>query len=287
MEQTFRWVYGMSCLEKLSLMQMPSMLCPSWHLADGLLKSRLVQNLKSFELRGFSGCRVGNVGWRDMSQLQRLVIDGPQIQVEFADSIATAPNLLSLSLGFTFGASFGDEGIEKVSESCRKLRFVGHMLKATRFGFKCLAENCTMLEYLSVGYAGVGYHREVGDSTLSMLASKCPNLRYLNAQFCTDITDQGLVALCENVAPPSKLITIDLAQCTVLTDRALVAVSHCPVLENLRITYMHLVTDNGVLALADKCRTLKLFYAQGCDKISRRALLILAQKCTTLQYIIK
>ena len=279
-ELFFRWVKGMSCLDRLKV-EKPPRTNPSLprEQVQALLESSVVQGLKCFKLYGFNRCIVGNVGWNDMSQLEELVIDGPTIDATFVDCLVTAPNLQLLDLGHG-GTDMGDVAIEKISEACRQLRSI-KMGQVSHFGFSRFAENCTMVEEISVGYC-----KGVGDLTLVTLGSKCANLRYLNAMFCHGISDQGLIGLCETVSTPSRLKTVDLTQCSALTDRALVAISHCPVIENLKIRGMYKVTDNGVLALSLKCRTLRLFDISWCHQVTVLSLEALVKNCLALSYIV-
>lgn len=243
------------------------------------LESEVVRNLRSLKLIGFNRCQVGKVNWTDMRQLEELVLDGPRISAAFAESVITAPNLMLLNLGLG-SVDMGDVAIETIAESCTQLRSI-RMAGVSHFGFSRFAANCTLVEEIRADSC-----KGVGDLTLVTLGKECAHLHNLNIRFCQGISDQGLVGLCEQPGKLSRLKVVDVRQCKGLTDRALVALSNCPLLEYLNIEGLYKVTDNGVLALALKCRKLKLLDISWCCEVTLLSLEELVKECFPLTCIV-
>jgi hypothetical protein len=158
------------------------------------------------------------------------------------------------------------------------------------------------LEYLSMQYC-----RAVNDDVFKDVLRSCPNLRHLDVHACHSITDFGVL----NAATPlSRLSTINLSLCTLLTERSVLLLMRLsPNLQRLSLFRSNGATNNvrfnfflifnpSARHLNCTCfryfRQILLFISQnypsflyldvqGCANISLPALQSLRQSCSLLE----
>ena len=83
------------------------------------------------------------------------------------------------------------------------------------------------------------------DEGVKHIARHCPRLSTLNLEYCSKITDAGVIALTQ--CP--QLSTLNLRWCNKITDAGVIALRQCPQLSSLTLYGCDNITDAGVIAL--------------------------------------
>lgn len=169
---------------------------------------------------------------------------------------------------------------------------------------EAVAKHCRNLMCLDV--SGADGQAGVSDIGLMALCERAHNLVRLNLANCSDITDDGLVALLlaarggaqvqkpgeARVASPAEgeckapLIHLDLTSCSNITDRTLQSIAECcPLLQHLDLSYCQKITNTGVRSLADGCSKLQYLSLWLCFQISDIATSYVAASCPSLRVL--
>lgn len=94
----------------------------------------------------------------------------------------------------------------------------------------------------------------IGDSSISAVASGCPDLEIINTAYCKSITDRSLMSL----SKCSKLNTLESRGCLLITPIGLEAIAMgCKQLSKLDIKKCHNIDDAGMFSLARLSPNLK------------------------------
>ncbi|KAL8504921.1 hypothetical protein ACS0TY_016207 [Phlomoides rotata] len=143
-----------------------------------------------------------------------------------------------------------DEGLKSISKCSRlKILTLGICLNITDEGLIHIGMSCSKLKQLEL-YKSDG----IADSSISAIASGCPDLETITISYCHFITDRSLMSL----SKCSKLKTLEARGCYLITRDGLAAVAKgCKLLSKLDIKYCHNVDDFGMIPLARFSQNLK------------------------------
>jgi F-box/leucine-rich repeat protein 2/20 len=113
------------------------------------------------------------------------------------------------------------------------------------------------------------------DSTVKMLADKCPLLKWLVFTRQGNVSEDTLVAIAE-ACPLMTLI--DVQKCACVTDRSVCSLAeHCPKLTSLDFT-KSTISDKSLLRIADHCSELNELVVNWCN-VSASALVEVTAQC--------
>ncbi|KAL3686954.1 hypothetical protein R1sor_013263 [Riccia sorocarpa] len=138
----------------------------------------------------------------------------------------------------------------RVESSLRHTLNLSHRYQHDK-GYGYILE-CLLNRFQAVNIISFTGCEKLSDSALTVLESKCPQLRKLYLDRCLSITDDGLGSL-----GFSSLEFLSLYRCNV-SDSGLGHISKaCPSLTGLNLSYCSSVTDAGISALGRGCLGLK------------------------------
>ena len=121
---------------------------------------------------------------------------------------------------------------------------------------------------------------QLTDAAIVTLVEQCPDLTSLNLIDCIELTDEGIIELANRC---QKLTSLNLGGCRQLTDEAFTALAaHCPGLTSMSLGYCSRVTDLAIIELAERCRNLTLLRLDGCAQLTDVAINALANRCPKL-----
>lgn len=103
------------------------------------------------------------------------------------------------------------------------------------------------------------------DSGVSWIASGCPKLQYLNLAKCTDVRDRALVALSEKCLELRELV---LEDCTGITDNGLSALRTCTSLEVINLNRCCNVSERGIASIVKSCLKLACWSLIGVNQLT-------------------
>lgn len=106
----------------------------------------------------------------------------------------------------------------------------------------------------------------VSSAAITAVAALLRELRVLTMSFCSAVNDATIAQL---VAHCTKLHTVEIESCTLVTDKGVVDLSKLAQLARLNINCCYLVTNKAAEALHLNCRRLAYIDIKGCQSISR------------------
>lgn len=147
-----------------------------------------------------------------------------------------------LEVLFITGSSgqLGDEGLLAVPINCSHLRElnVSRHIKVTDASMVEVVKHCQLLQYLNLNGTSIS------DVTLHAIANSIPSLRYLNASFCRNITNAGIVAVAIGCSLLEYLSIDGLG--IVISHTTIIAVAQAyPLLRELTHKYCHHLTNTN------------------------------------------
>ncbi|XP_074276568.1 EIN3-binding F-box protein 1-like [Silene latifolia] len=106
----------------------------------------------------------------------------------------------------------------------------------------------------------------LGDMTLAMLATLCPQLQYINFSGLPAITDAGILSLIKTCDAGSGLVKVGLSGCANITDSVIRSLAnvHGGTLEVLNLYGCGKVTDASLVAIAQDCLVLSELDVSRC-----------------------
>ena len=123
----------------------------------------------------------------------------------------------------------------------------------------------------------------VTDIGACALATKCPNLFYLDISYCGEITDVFLGKLAETL--PLTFHSLKANGCGKIRNAGVEALSKgCINLKLLEVSGCSKVTDAGMLAIA-RFKRLEVLAVSNCDSINTEAMCTIAQSCRFLRSV--
>jgi len=182
------------------------------------------------------------------------------------------PSLMGLNLSGCIGIG-ADVGVVLSNRSPRLQRLDLHALRISDETVQHLAEGCRMLSTLHLSSSNpFGGTSALGDTSLQALAS-LPNLKCLNLQGASNVTDSGVAVLVENC----KLERLNLGGCYRITDRAVDSLAkHGNKLTHLSLFQCFKLTDVSAEHLSS-LPSLQHLDLNSCVSLTPRALDLLAQ----------
>lgn len=128
----------------------------------------------------------------------------------------------------------------------------------------------------------LNYCSEITDKGLSTIASKSPALEHISLTEL-QVTDQGVREL---VTKCTKLKSICLYQCRRIGDTAVAAVAKfCPQLEVIDLQYCSRITDNSLKLIGSNCTNLREVRIRNCEKVSDAFLEVLVSNCKQIKRV--
>jgi hypothetical protein len=118
---------------------------------------------------------------------------------------------------------------------------------------------------------------------LVSVAHSCSQLRHLNLERCSAVTDAGLCAIGEGC---SGLQHLNLEGCEAVTDAGLRAIGEgCSGLQHLNLAYCRAATDAGLVAIGEGCSGLQLLNLEFCSAVTDAGLCAIGEGCSGLQLL--
>ena len=179
---------------------------------------------------------------------QTLQVLGKHGQELHSLNIDFRPLSLSLRNGYngTRPMQISDTGLDAIAQGCPHLKFffLRWSKKITDKSIADLCRNCVELENVTLIWA------KPGDLVAESLSLRASTLTYLDLRACRDFSDDKLILMFEKLINLRKLFLYDVP-CSNSSLQA-IANSCAPNLEQLEMSDLELVTDNGINELAEK-----------------------------------
>lgn len=230
------------------------------------------------------------------------------INLEFARDVedehliqlkALGPLLSLQTLNLNGCQKISDKGVEAMTSVCPGLRELSMYwnVRITDLSIKHLLKNCRHVTTLNLSGC-----KNISDQSLSMIADNYPELQVLDITRCTKLTDVGLRKILhrcnslqslnlyavssftdkayENLSFLARLRFLDLCGAQNLSDHGLSCIARCKNLVSLNLTWCVLVTDKGVMAIAQGCRSLEFLSLFGIVGVTEKSLEALSEFCS-------
>ncbi|KAF2767773.1 ubiquitin ligase complex F-box protein [Teratosphaeria nubilosa] len=173
----------------------------------------------------------------------------------------------------------GDKGVERIMETCPRLRnlIMAKCRNITDRAVLAITKLGKNLHYIHLGHCA-----RITDLSVEALAKACNRIRYIDLACCSNLTDNSIMKL----AGLPKLKRIGLVKCAGITDRSIYALAMMgemkagkrlmgqSVLERVHLSYCTLLTLDGIHALLDNCPKLTHLSLTGVQAFLREDLLV-------------
>nr|XP_010934275.1 F-box protein At3g58530 [Elaeis guineensis] len=203
------------------------------------------------------------------------------------------------SLNLNGCQKISDRGIEAITNVCPNLRALSIYwnVRITDLSIKHIAKNCKHI--IDLNLSGC---KNVTDQSLRLIAESYQDLEELNITRCIKLTDGGLQQILlkcsllqslnlyalssftdkayERIAYLSHLRFLDLCGAQNLSDQGLSCIARCKDLVSLNLTWCVRVTDMGVMAIAQGCRSLEFLSLFGIVGVTDTSLQALSEFCS-------
>ncbi|XP_044001774.1 uncharacterized protein LOC122848022 [Aphidius gifuensis] len=127
-----------------------------------------------------------------------------------------------------------------------------------------ISNNCKKLKHLEIPYCPISSYYDgnpLSSLTVYVELSKLQYLEYLNLSHRKNLSDSTIIAIANNCKNLKKL---DIQSCTGLTETALVALTNLENLQKLDVSFLDVITDSFVI----KLKGLKALRCEGCQKLT-------------------
>ncbi|KAF7818919.1 F-box protein [Senna tora] len=203
------------------------------------------------------------------------------------------------SLNLNGCQKISDKGIEAITSCCPQLKCfsIYWNVRVTDAGLIHLVKNCKRVVDLNLSGC-----KNISDRSLEFVADNYSDLESLNLTRCIKLTDAGLkqvlhkclslqslnlYALSSFTDEAYKKISLlvhlkflDLCGAQNLSDEALSNISKCKNLVSLNLTWCVRVTDDGVISIAQGCRSLEFLSLFGIIGVTDKCLGELSKSCS-------
>ncbi|KAK8947315.1 F-box protein [Platanthera zijinensis] len=193
-----------------------------------------------------------------------------------------------------------DRGIEAITISCPKLRIfsIYWNVRVSNLSIKYLVKHCKYIYDLNLSGC-----KSISDQSMCDIGDNYKELEQLNITRCIKITDDGLqhvllkcIALrglnlyalssltdrtYEKIGFLAQLEFLDLCGAQNLSDHGLSCIADCRNLVSLNLTWCVRVTDEGVIRIAEGCRSLEFLSLFGIVGVTDRCLEVLSPCCSS------
>jgi hypothetical protein len=122
----------------------------------------------------------------------------------------------------------------------------------------------------------------VRDADVRAIARTCCELTHLKLCQCSMVNAS---AISEALTALTTLTHLELWECTRLHDECVDALTHCPRLRHVTMTFARHVTDAGMHSLATHCRLLEHVDVGECSRVSEFGVAALIAKCVHLSHL--
>ncbi|EME48904.1 hypothetical protein DOTSEDRAFT_142386 [Dothistroma septosporum NZE10] len=171
----------------------------------------------------------------------------------------------------------GDQGVEKIIQTCPRLRnlILAKCRQITDRAVMAITKLGKNLHYIHLGHCA-----RITDVSVEALAKACNRIRYIDLACCSNLTDNSIMKL----AGLPKLKRIGLVKCAGITDRSIYSlaigevkngrkVNGISVLERVHLSYCTLLTLDGIHILLNNCPKLTHLSLTGVQAFLRDELL--------------
>jgi hypothetical protein len=194
-----------------------------------------------------------------------------------------------------------DVSMEAFARGCPLLEavYISKCIRITSVGIKVIAENCRNLKFIDISWT------YIGDEGLVTLAECCPKLIELQARFCSNISDIGLLV----VASMSQLQRFDmprhnafstnvlqrfangcsnlkilgvLGEQTLNIDFIVAFARKHPDLQCLDLRFSS-ITDETLIEITQLCPNLRRLSLDGCKHITDASITLIQESLPLLQ----
>ncbi|XP_020092764.1 F-box protein At3g58530 [Ananas comosus] len=217
-----------------------------------LLKSKGIDLLQDLETLNLNACQ--------------------KISDKGIDAITSiSPNLRALSIYWNVGLT--DLSIQYIVKNCRQIvdLNLSGCKKISDKSLHLIADNYQGLESLNITRC-----IKLTDDGLQQILLKCSSLQSLNLYALSSFTDKAY----EKIAFLSNLRFLDLCGAQNLSDEGLSCIARCAKLVSLNLTWCVCVTDVGVVAIAQGCRSLEFLSLFGIIGVTDASLEALSKSCS-------
>ncbi|CAL1372298.1 unnamed protein product [Linum trigynum] len=212
-----------------------------------------------------------------------------EINLEFAQDVedrhlevlrtefhGTLQNLECLNLNGC--QKISDKGIEAITSCCPKLKIfsIYWNVRVTDVGINHMVENCKHISDLNLSGC-----KNVSDKSMQLIANNYPELTSLNLTRCIKLTDVGLQQI---LLKCSLLQTLNLYALSSFTDKAYRTISNLPHLRFLDLCGSQLLSDEGLTCIA-KCKDLVSLNLTWCVRITDVGVIAVAEGCRSLEFL--
>lgn len=172
-----------------------------------------------------------------------------------------------------------DVSVINLAKNCKNNLKTFHLSSSglTDTSIMILAENCTQLSSLR----NVSECNAITDRSILSIVTHCSNLLHFQLS-STNITDASIINLAKENG--KKLITLNLAECSI-TDTAVHSIAnHCKMVEKLVLgkSSDNLdITDSSISKVALKCKYLRSLHLDQCVNITDESLKSIANYCAS------
>eukprot|EP01040_Poterioochromonas_malhamensis_P000705 gene705-754_t len=242
---------------------------------DGLLKLNLTA---AKDITDYGIAMVA----RKSPHLQHLILTGcVQItDIGLREVAMNCPQLQTLNISSCPGIE--GVGIAAIAECClflTKLNLSKNTIK--NWSLQKIFRKCLKLEELNVSYM-----KDISDEEIRVVAEHCHDLLQLEAIDCVYLSDQSMLTLSQYC---KDLDYLDLSRNEMayrITDVTLMALGQrCHSLRTLKINHCEHITDVGLHWLSEGCKIIETLELYGCNKLTDAGMRILGKECHALTSI--
>ncbi|CAB4374900.1 RNI-like protein [Rhizophagus irregularis] len=124
---------------------------------------------------------------------------------------------------------------------------------------------------------------EITDTDIIALVNLCPNLTFLDINFCQQLHDSTLIHIANHLG--SNITTLNVSQCPKFTDVGFSALARsCKVLTSLDFSYTD-ITDSALSKFALTCPTIRWLNLKYCELVTDLSLDELKRWCKELSFL--
>ncbi|EFJ17589.1 hypothetical protein SELMODRAFT_420841 [Selaginella moellendorffii] len=161
----------------------------------------------------------------------------------------------------------GDSGVASLAGSCPALKGINLLdcSKLTDESIASLARQCWSLESLLLGGC-----RNLTDASIQVVAKERGQvLKHLQLDWCSEVTDESLVAIFSGC---DVLERLDAQSCAKITDLSLDALRNPGFLRELRLNHCPNISNAGIVKIAECCPRLELLELEQCFQVTREGI---------------
>ncbi|TVU32513.1 hypothetical protein EJB05_24244 [Eragrostis curvula] len=234
-----------------------------------------IEDWHFIHLKDMSAISLDNLELLNLNACQKLTDKG----IEAATSIC--PNLQGFSIYWIVGLT--DSSIMHITKNCKQILDLNlsGCKNISDKGLRLIANNYQGLKKLNITRPADTKSDilfrcvKLTDDGLQEVLQKCTSLESLNLYALSSFTDK----VYKEIGSLTNLTFLDLCGAQNLTDDALACMSRCGGLTYLNLTWCVRVTDVGVIAIAQGCRSLELLSLFGIVWVTDACLEALSKSC--------